>query len=122
MSDVAGEARIEGMWLLRGDEVLANAEVAATFLARARGLLGRSSYEGVLVLPGTHSVHTMGMRFPIDVAFLDRDLVVVDSVSLVPWRMARPRVRCSSVLEAQAGAFERWRLKPGDQLELRRVS
>ena len=119
MSDVAGPSGIEAMWLLRGDDVLANAEVAATFLSRTRGLLGRNSFEGALVLPGTRSVHTFGMRFAIDVAFLDRDLVVMEALCMPPWRMARPRVRCSSVLEAQAGAFDRWRLRTGDQLELR---
>lgn len=110
------------VWVLRGGDVLATAEVADGLLARARGLVGRSAYEGALFLPHTRSVHSLGMRFPIDVAFLDSELRVVDVVQLAPWRMTRPRWRCRWVLEAQAGAFERWGLRPGDQLELHRPS
>jgi len=105
-------------WLLRDGDVLAALVVAGTFLQRWQGLLGRSEFEGAMLFPRTRAVHTLGMRFPIDVAFVDRHLRVVDTVRMVPWRIGRPR-RCSSVLEAQAGAFERWNLRPGDELELR---
>ena len=100
-------------------EVLAAAEVAESFFDRSKGLLGRSGYEGAMLLPHTRSVHTVGMRFAIDVAFLDRDLVVVGTVRLAPWRMSRPRRRGRNVLEAQAGSFERWGLQVGDRLEMR---
>jgi uncharacterized membrane protein (UPF0127 family) len=60
----------------------------------------------------------MGMRFAIDVAFLDRQLCVVDCMCLAPWRMTLPRWRARMVLEAEAGAFERWGLRVGDKLEL----
>ena len=106
------------LWLLRGGDVLANAELASSLPAKARGLLGRSGYEGALVLPRAKAVHTLFMRFPIDVAFLDGDLVVLDAVRMAPWRMSLPRWRCRWVLEAEAGAFERWQLQRGDQLEL----
>ena len=62
-------------------------------------------------LPRHRSVHTLGMRFPIDVAFCDRDMVVVDVTTMVPWRMGRPRRRARTVIEAEAGAFERWGLR-----------
>jgi uncharacterized membrane protein (UPF0127 family) len=61
----------------------------------------------------------MGMRFAIDVAFCDAELVVVGVTRLPPWRMSLPRRGGRSVIEAQAGAFERWGLRPGDHLELR---
>jgi uncharacterized membrane protein (UPF0127 family) len=109
------------VWLLRGGEVLAAAEVADSYVARMRGLLGRSGYDGALFLPRTRAVHTVGMRFALDVAFLDADMLVVDALRIPPWRLTRPRWRCRWVLEAEAGAFERWRLRPGDQLELHRV-
>jgi uncharacterized protein len=106
-------------WLLREGDVLAAAEVCDSFAARSKGLLGKTTYEGAMVLPRTRSVHTFGMRFPIDVAFCDKELVVVAVVTLAPWRMSRPRRRCRSVIEARAGAFERWGLRAGDRLELR---
>lgn len=117
-----GRADADGStWLLRGGEVLAAAEVADTYAARLRGLLGRPGYEGALFLPRTRAVHSVGMRFPLDVAFLDAEMRVVDTARLPPWRLCRPRWRCRAVLEAEAGAFERWRLRPGDQLELHPV-
>jgi uncharacterized protein len=106
-------------WLLRDGDVLAGAEVADGFTARSRGLLGRKAYEGALVLPRTRAVHTVGMRFPIDVAFCDKDMVVVGTTQLSPWRICLPRRGGRSVVEAEAGAFERWGLRVGDQLELR---
>lgn len=106
-------------WLLRDGDVLAAAEVVEGFAGRAKGLLGRDGYEGAMVLPRTRSVHTIGMRFPIDVAFCDRDLLVLDVAHVAPLRIALPRRGCRTVVEAEAGAFERWGLRAGDVLELR---
>jgi len=93
--------------------------MASSVASRWRGLLGRDGFEGVLVLPHTKAVHSIGMRFGIDVAFVDRDLRVLDTTTMVPWRIGRPRW-CWAVLEAEAGAFECWQLRCGDLLELRR--
>jgi uncharacterized protein len=109
----------DGWWLLRNGDVLASAEVAKSIGARSKGLLGKKGYEGAFVLQHTRGVHSIGMHFAIDVAFLDRKLVVVDVAHLPPWRIALPRLRARSVLEAEAGAFERWNLHVGDELELR---
>ena len=106
-------------WLLRQGDVLATAEVAETFAQRSRGLLGKSSFDGALILPRTRSVHTFGMRFAVDVAVCNKDMVVVGVTTLRPWRMSLPRRGGRSVVEAQAGAFERWGLRAGDVLELR---
>jgi len=105
-------------WILRDGKVLASADVAEGFYDRSKGLLGRSGYEGAMLFPHTRSVHTAGMRFAIDVAILDRDLVVLDTVRLRTWRVILPRRRGRSVLEAEAGAFDRWGLRPGDRLEI----
>ena len=98
---------------------MATAEVASNFGHRSKGLLGRTAYEGAMVLPHTRAVHTLGMKFGIDVAFCDKEMVVVGVARLRPWRVGIPRRRGRSVIEAEAGAFERWGLKVGDQLELR---
>ncbi len=107
-------------WLLREGEVLAALEVAGSRRARRRGLLGRDGIEGALLIDPARSIHTMGMRFPIDVAYCRRDaggLVVTDAVCMRPWRIGLPRFRAHCVIEAQAGAFERWGLAVGDVLE-----
>jgi uncharacterized protein len=106
-------------WLLRDGEVLASLEVASTSRARRRGLLGRDGFEGALLLRPARSVHTAGMRFPIDVAFLDDDLEVIRVIAMHPWRVSRPVVRARAVLEAERGAFRSWELRPGDRLEIK---
>jgi uncharacterized membrane protein (UPF0127 family) len=106
-------------WLLRDGEVLASLEVASSLVARSRGLLGKKSFEGALLLRRTRSVHTIGMRFAIDVAFLTDDLRVVAVTTVARQRMALPRRGGRSVLDAVAGAFARWGLAPGDQLEIK---
>ena len=105
-------------WLVRDGEVLASLEVAGSARARARGLLGRDGVEGALLLRPAKSVHTLGMRFPIDVAFCDRDLTVVRCVRMPRWRLGRPVLRAACVIEAEAGAFDRWGLRVGDRLEV----
>jgi uncharacterized membrane protein (UPF0127 family) len=56
------------------------------------------------------------MRFPVDVAFCDKDMVVIDVVHMPTWRIGRPRRRATTVIESQAGSFEHWELEVGDQL------
>jgi uncharacterized membrane protein (UPF0127 family) len=106
-------------WLVRDGDVLAAAEVATTARDRRRGLLGRDSFTGALVLRPCRNVHTARMRFPIDVAFCDTEGVVLRTVTLAPWRVSPIVRRAAFVIEAEAGAFDRWQLRPGDRVELR---
>jgi uncharacterized membrane protein (UPF0127 family) len=107
-------------WLLRDGDVLASLEVADTRSARRTGLLGRDRLDGALLLQPCRAVHTLGMRFPLDVAWCDRDLVVLRVARLPRHRLSRPVWRASAVIEAEAGAFARWDLAVGQQLEVRR--
>jgi uncharacterized membrane protein (UPF0127 family) len=106
-------------WLLRDGDVLAAIEVAESFGSRLKGLLGRDGIEGALLLRPARSVHTVGMRFPIDVAFCDASMRVIAVRTLRPQRMTMPRPKATCVIEASAGAFERWGLRVGDELEVR---
>src|SRR5690349_1887968 len=105
-------------WLVRDDgEVLATLEVADGSRARARGLLGRDGYDGALYLAAARAVHTLGMRFAIDVAFVDKDMVVLRMVTMARWRVGRPVFSAHGVVEAAAGTFVHWNLKVGDKLD-----
>jgi len=106
-------------WLTKDDVVLASLETAVGRRDRARGLLGRDSLDGVLVLPTTRSVHTFGMRFTIDVAICDPDLTVRRVLTLRPGRITRPELRPTTVVEAPEGALGLWGVRPGDQLAIR---
>lgn len=52
--------------------------------ARARGLLARKRFDGALALVPCGDVHTVGMRAPVDVAFIDAGGVVLESHRGVP--------------------------------------
>jgi uncharacterized membrane protein (UPF0127 family) len=106
-------------WLVSDGRVLASAELAGDRRARSRGLLGRDGLEGALVLQPCKWVHTIGMRFPIDVAYLDGDGVVVKTVHMRRHRFGVPVFGARWVIEAAGGAFARWGLRVGDVVELR---
>ena len=106
-------------WLVRDDKVLGSLEIAETHRARSRGLLGRDGCDGALLIPNTRSVHSFGMRFDIDVAFLDADNIVIRTLTLRRRRVTKIVMRARHVLEAEAGSFHDWELDVGDQLEIR---
>jgi hypothetical protein len=99
--------------------VLASAEMADARSARRKGLLGRDGLVGVLALRPCRWVHTIGMKFPIDVAFVSDDGVVVKTMYMNRNRIGVPVWRASVVIEAEAGAFARWGLRVGDVVEIR---
>ena len=106
-------------WLVCGDRVLASLELADSPQTRRRGLLGRDGIEGTILLKPAGWVHTVGMRFAIDVAHLDADLTVLRTVTMERRRIGR-RVRgARMVLEAESGSFANWGLGVGDQLTVR---
>lgn len=106
-------------WLTRGEEILAPLEVAATPWARTRGLLRRDGIDGALLISPSKAVHTLGMRFPIDVAFCDRTLRIIEVVTMVPNRLGKPRWRARCIIEAEAGGFAKWGVGPGDLVGVR---
>lgn len=106
-------------WLVCDGRVLASLEVADGRRARRRGLLGRDGVDGAVLLRPCRSVHTLGMRFPVDAAFCDRDLVVLRVVTVRRNRVTRAVLRANAVVEAEAGSFARWGVGPGDRLEVR---
>lgn len=99
--------------------VLASVEVARDHAARVKGLLGRTGVEGALAITKCRSVHTLGMKFPIDVAYVGADEVVIKTETLKRNRLALPVLKARWVIEAEAGAFERWGLRAGHSVEIR---
>ena len=109
----------DGRWLV-GLGVAAAFRNNLLTQSAARVRLGRDGIEGALLLERTRSVHTVGMRFAIDVAVCDADLVVLRTRRVRPGQVTLPVRRGRQVIEAEAGAFARWGLVPGDRLEVRR--
>jgi uncharacterized membrane protein (UPF0127 family) len=103
----------------RGESLGDRIEVADGFWTRLRGLLGRSGLEsgGGLLLAPCRGVHMMGMRFPLDVLFLDAGRRVVGLYrELAPGRRTRLHGEARYALELPAGTIERTRTREGDEL------
>jgi uncharacterized membrane protein (UPF0127 family) len=94
---------------------------ADSFLTRLVGLLKRTHLgpEEALWLMPSKGIHTIGMKFPIDVVFLDKNNVALATVSeLAPNRITAVRWRGQSVLELPKGTLQKSRTEIGDQLEI----
>jgi len=107
-------------WLVSDARVLASAEVADTRAARRRGLLKRDEFDGAFVIEPCRWIHTIGMGFAMDVAYVGADGTVVKTIQMHRHRVGIPVHRARSVVEAEAGAFARWGLRVGDVVEVRR--
>jgi uncharacterized membrane protein (UPF0127 family) len=105
----------------RGAVVASRLRPAHTHWTRLRGLLGTRTLpegEGLWIRP-CRQVHMFGMRYPIDVVFLDDAHCIVGLTSdLQPGRIS-PKVReATSVLELPAGTIARRGLATGTRLEI----
>ena len=92
---------------------------AHTFLTRLIGLLGSKELpeQTGLWLKPCGGIHTIGMKYPIDVVFLDKNKKISKSASAIPPnRFCSAGRRTKSVLELPAGTLSRLNIKVGDQL------
>lgn len=96
--------------------------VAASHRARYRGLRGEDAVDDVLLLLKTNGVHTIGMRFPIDVAYISRNLRVVDIAHMKPNRWSRNRLSARHTLETVEGRLTEWGIERGSELAIERVT
>jgi hypothetical protein len=89
-----------------GQVVVERLVLAATFWQRLRGWQLRHvppRGEGLLLVPCS-AVHTFGMRFPIDVAYLDAGgTLLALHPDVAPWRIVAPCRAAQAVLEVPSG-------------------
>ncbi len=109
--------------------LIEKATVAASPWARLRGLLGRKKLESGdgMILPKARmtlaplpmGIHTIGMRYPIDVVFVDPNGRIVRMIhSMKPYRISPLVWNASLVLELPAGILLESGTEVGDQIEL----
>jgi uncharacterized membrane protein (UPF0127 family) len=97
--------------------------VAGTHWSRLRGLMGMDAAsftagDGLWIIP-SRGVHTLAMRFPIDVLYLDTNKLVVHvEQNLKPWRVARVSMRAASVLELPGNTLRSSGTAIGDEIEI----
>ena len=101
--------------------MLAEVEQARSLAERSRGLLGREGIGTGLVLRPASSVHTVGMRFAIDVAYVAKSGKVLAVTTMPPRRLGLPRLRSKWILETEAGQCAAWGIAPGRVLSLQPV-
>jgi uncharacterized protein len=105
----------------RGSTLASNVRLADTPRSRRLGLLKHDKLEpgeGLWIYP-TQAIHTFGMRFPIDVAFLDRSLRIKRIYhGLVPYRLTSFVWSAQSVLELASGSLARTGSDVGDELQI----
>lgn len=99
--------------------------MACSFRSRCTGLLRRRSMaddEGLLLMPGS-SVHTLGMRFNIDVVFLSGQMrILALAENVAPWRIVIAPKGTARVLEFAAGKIAATHLAVGIYLIVDRPS
>ena len=108
--------------LKKGDEVLIDSvESAFSLSARMCGLLGRDKLPSgqALHIKPCGSIHTFGMKFTLDLIFLDRNYHVVNIVrDVAPSRMVLGGKKAASVIELESGWFDWGKLSINDGLSI----
>ena len=107
--------------LTKNKELARNVSIASSMVARMKGLLGRKELkkgESLWIKP-CNSIHTIGMKFPIDVLFLDSTNIVMEIKKQLPvYRITGIYFRASSVLELPAGTLQETNTQVGDRIEI----
>lgn len=89
---------------------------ADTFFKRFKGLMGKKEFEEGLLFTNLKdsSIHTLFMRFEIDVYFIDKNKIIYDKVTLKPWKFYNPKKQAEYILETKK---DKLKLKIGDCLD-----
>ena len=107
-------------------------EIADSMGKQTKGLMFRKELvpdSGLLMVfnrERKHEIWMFGMRFPIDIVFMDRDKRIVDiKHSAKPmgknpksWKIHRPKEPCKYVLEVNADLVRKTGTEIGDLLEI----
>ena len=89
---------------------------ADTFLKRFKGLMIKKDFKDLMIFKNLtdSSIHTMFMRFEIDVYFIDENKIIYDKTTLKPWKFYRPPKNAKYIMETKKGLLK---LKIGDRLD-----
>jgi uncharacterized protein len=103
---------------------LGEVDFANSFMSRFLGLMFRNTLERglILKLPSSRSrrgsaIHMFFMKFPLDIIFADSDKMIVDMVSIEPWKTYTPKAPAKYVIEMEKGTIKTFDLEIGDELD-----
>lgn len=99
-------------------EALVQVFIADSFLKRLRGyMFYKKPHHEAILFNSCNSIHTFFMKFPIDVLFVDENMVVVKKVeALKSGKMVMSVKSAVGTIEGEAGLFEK--VKLGSKLEM----
>jgi uncharacterized membrane protein (UPF0127 family) len=109
------------LYAANGDVLAARVRIADTHWTRLRGLLGTRDLPAgdALWIRPCRQVHMFGMRYAIDVVFLDDGHRIVGlAADLQPWRVSPRVAEATSVLELPAGTIAGAGLREGHPLTI----
>lgn len=92
--------------LINEKKILSEVKIAKNSIDRLKGLMFDHDMKDMdaFFIPHCNWIHTMFMKFPIDVVYLDNKYKVIDTDSnVLPWRMCMPRFKARHVLELKSG-------------------
>ena len=102
-----------------GQEIAQDIRMADTFIKRLKGLLFEKALDeeqGLLITP-CNQVHTLGMKFPIDLVYLTNEGEVIHTQSAVAPGAVGPCIRrCGRVLELKEGTVRKKRIAMGQRI------
>ena len=91
--------------------------LANTFYKRFKGLMLKKDFKDGLLFTNLtdSSIHTLFMRFEIDIYFLDENRTIFEKTSLKPWKFYKPKKQAKFILETKK---DKLKLEIGDNLDL----
>jgi len=102
-------------------EISSNLLLADTIISRMKGLLGRDTMPADMALwiKPCKGVHTFGMKFSIDVIYLDKNNTVIAlEKNLRPNKMTRVYLKAASVIELPENSIDLSKTAPGNKIEI----
>jgi len=105
----------------RGLIIADQVEMATSFWARARGLIGRRSLSegfGLAIIP-CQAIHMAFVAMPLDIAHVDRNGRIVQILhGIKPWRLGPIVLQSAWVVELPSGTVDATGTRVGDLVEL----
>jgi uncharacterized membrane protein (UPF0127 family) len=112
------------LFLKQQQVYIGTVSIADNILTRIKGLLGAPplpDYQGLLIKP-CKQVHTVGMRYPISVWFIDKDNQVIRIINNLKPGKISPYIRTAQyIVEFSGNWAERCGCREGDYLEIRYI-
>lgn len=104
-------------------QVIATLKFANSYFSRLKGLMFKKKLNYALVLKPSNSkyrffssIHTLFIRFTMDVVFLNKDQVVFEIIQISPWKFYIPKGPANYIIEMEKGVIEKYKIAIGDKL------